>query len=105
MAVDLTKVAQRRGPLCPRCKKKMVLRKVRATGEQFWGCSQYPDCKGTLSKEEADKRMDTEALQVAEAMKMEAADRDRKKTKEQEEIDKNSEFLAIQRQREKDSPW
>lgn len=32
---------------CPECDSAMVLRENRETGDQFWGCSQYPDCRGT----------------------------------------------------------
>jgi four helix bundle suffix protein len=38
-------------PHCPRCGKPMALRTARKgphAGAQFWGCSTYPDCKGTL---------------------------------------------------------
>ena len=38
-------------PACPECGKPMVLRTARHganTGSQFWGCSAYPACKGTL---------------------------------------------------------
>jgi four helix bundle suffix protein len=37
-------------PACPNCGKPMVLRTARKdqkTGQPFWGCSGYPDCKGT----------------------------------------------------------
>ena len=34
-------------PACPQCGGLMVLRTAKNTGSQFWGCSQYPDCKGT----------------------------------------------------------
>ena len=37
-------------PACPTCEKTMVLRTARRggrTGSQFWGCSAYPECKGT----------------------------------------------------------
>lgn len=37
-------------PTCPLCGKPMALRTVREgrnTGQRFWGCSGYPDCKGT----------------------------------------------------------
>jgi len=37
-------------PACPRCGKPMRLRTARQgprAGQQFWGCSAYPDCKGT----------------------------------------------------------
>jgi four helix bundle suffix protein len=36
-------------PRCPACGKLMVLRTARKganAGEQFWGCSGYPECKG-----------------------------------------------------------
>ena len=37
-------------PACPQCGKPMALRTARKgprTGSQFWGCSGYPECKGT----------------------------------------------------------
>jgi four helix bundle suffix protein len=39
-------------PNCPQCGKPMALRTARKgpnSGNQFWGCSGYPECKGTLS--------------------------------------------------------
>jgi four helix bundle suffix protein len=41
-------------PACPRCGQPMVLRTARTgsrAGSQFWGCSAYPDCKGTRPAE------------------------------------------------------
>ncbi|MFT4175241.1 MAG: four helix bundle suffix domain-containing protein [Luteolibacter sp.] len=38
-------------PTCPQCRKLMALRTAKSgknTGSQFWGCTAYPDCKGTL---------------------------------------------------------
>lgn len=38
-------------PCCPRCGKPMTLRTAKSgknAGSQFWGCSGYPDCKGTV---------------------------------------------------------
>lgn len=35
-------------PNCPYCGKQMVLRKNRKTGKHFYGCSTYPNCKGTI---------------------------------------------------------
>jgi restriction system protein len=32
---------------CPTCDAGMVLRKNRSTGAEFWGCANYPGCKGT----------------------------------------------------------
>jgi four helix bundle suffix protein len=37
-------------PRCPQCGKPMLLRTARkgaGVGRSFWGCSGYPDCKGT----------------------------------------------------------
>ena len=37
-------------PECPQCRKPMVLRMAKSgrnEGRQFWGCSAYPECKGT----------------------------------------------------------
>lgn len=37
-------------PECPKCNKPMRLRKAAKgsnAGHQFWGCTGYPDCKGT----------------------------------------------------------
>ncbi len=43
----------RQAPNCPRCGKPMALRTARKgprAGEPFWGCSGYPECKGTLDR-------------------------------------------------------
>lgn len=34
-------------PACPRCSAGMTLRRNRRNGESFWGCSNYPGCRGT----------------------------------------------------------
>ena len=42
---------QEKIPACPKCKKPMVLRTARNgenAGKQFWGCSGYPECRGTI---------------------------------------------------------
>ncbi|MBW7909546.1 MAG: topoisomerase DNA-binding C4 zinc finger domain-containing protein [Kiritimatiellae bacterium] len=39
-------------PDCPLCGEAMILRVAktgRSAGQQFWGCSQYPQCKGVVS--------------------------------------------------------
>jgi four helix bundle suffix protein len=39
-------------PSCPVCSKTMVVRTARKgehAGQQFWGCSGYPDCRGVRS--------------------------------------------------------
>jgi len=39
-------------PNCPNCGKPMALRTARKgqnAGAQFWGCSAYPECRGTRS--------------------------------------------------------
>lgn len=36
-------------PCCPKCSSPMVLREAKKgpyTGKQFWGCSQFPECRG-----------------------------------------------------------
>ena len=35
-------------PQCPRCSSEMTLRKNRRSGQMFWGCQNFPRCKGTL---------------------------------------------------------
>lgn len=45
-------------PACPLCGNLMVLRTARKgdrTGSQFWGCSGYPECKGTRPLEASDR--------------------------------------------------
>ena len=37
-------------PNCPRCSQKMVVRTNRQNGSEFWGCSNFPKCRGTLPK-------------------------------------------------------
>lgn len=32
---------------CPECGEPMVSRANKATGQRFWGCSNFPTCKGT----------------------------------------------------------
>ncbi len=36
------------GHTCPACGKPLRRRKTKVSGERFWGCSGYPDCKSTL---------------------------------------------------------
>ena len=45
-------------PGCPRCGKPMVLRTASSgphAGSQFWGCSAFPDCKGTRPRENVNR--------------------------------------------------
>lgn len=38
-------------PLCPKCGREMVLRTAKKgsnLGEQFWGCPDYPGCRGVV---------------------------------------------------------
>ena len=35
-----------RNVFCPVCGNRMVLRRSRRDGNQFWGCSKYPGCRG-----------------------------------------------------------
>jgi hypothetical protein len=34
---------------CPRCDGVMVIRENKSNGNKFYGCSNYPECKGTRS--------------------------------------------------------
>ena len=34
-------------PLCPRCEAKMTVRTNGKSQDLFWGCSQYPECRGS----------------------------------------------------------
>ncbi len=36
-------------PECPECGEAMVKRRNRTTGDEFYGCSMYPQCDGTES--------------------------------------------------------
>lgn len=41
-------------PLCPQCKATMVQRTARKgvnAGKNFWGCSQYPKCRGVVAND------------------------------------------------------
>ena len=41
-------------PLCPRCGAQMVLRARKSDGQPFYGCSEYPKCKGVVKVQEAE---------------------------------------------------
>jgi len=46
---SLTKTGPDTPPFCPVCGKVMILRTARRgqnAGNQFWGCPDYPGCKG-----------------------------------------------------------
>lgn len=48
---DLTKEYQSANPKCPLCGSNMVKRvakKGAKAGNEFWGCSKFPSCKGTV---------------------------------------------------------
>lgn len=36
-------------PRCPKCGSEMILRTSKKAGNQFWGCSQYPQCRGVIA--------------------------------------------------------
>lgn len=43
-----------KNPRCPRCGAPMVLRKRKADGLPFWGCSQFPKCRCILDIDSID---------------------------------------------------
>jgi four helix bundle suffix protein len=48
---DRSDQSNNRAPTCPKCGCIMALRTARKgsrAGGQFWGCSKFPDCKGTI---------------------------------------------------------
>jgi four helix bundle suffix protein len=48
---DRSDLTEKEKPICPLCKGLMVLRTAKKgsnAGAQFWGCADYPECKGTL---------------------------------------------------------
>lgn len=58
----LPAVPKEETPSCPKCSKPMRLRTAKQgsnAGSQFWGCSDYPNCKGTRKYQtESDNRTD-----------------------------------------------
>ena len=49
---------------CPDCGGPMVSRKNKSTGQRFWGCASFPECKGTrdtdgMSKRDRDEERDS----------------------------------------------
>ncbi len=47
MASASLSIAMIEETLCPLCRGKMTSRENRSTGQRFWGCNNYPTCKGT----------------------------------------------------------
>ena len=47
----MTAIRTKPEPYCLECDAKMILRRPSGnqTWDPFWGCSQYPDCRGTRS--------------------------------------------------------
>lgn len=45
----MTAIRTKPEPACPRCGAKMILRKPKEgqTFKAFWGCGDFPNCKGT----------------------------------------------------------
>jgi ribosomal protein L37AE/L43A len=46
---QLSAPQQEIGPSCPKCGSQTVKRFAKATGDAFWGCPRWPDCKGSLN--------------------------------------------------------
>ena len=42
------------GSHCPKCNTLMRVKSNGESGDLFWGCPRYPDCKGTRKFSEAD---------------------------------------------------
>lgn len=41
---------------CPECGLEMISRKNSSTGQRFWGCRDYPACRGTRNTDGEVKR-------------------------------------------------
>ena len=39
-------------PACPNCGRPMILRTNKTKGNRFWGCSGFPQCRGTMPADE-----------------------------------------------------
>lgn len=51
-SVQEKKILSMTGQLCPKCGSLMVMRTARqgaSAGKSFWGCSSYPQCRGTVA--------------------------------------------------------
>ena len=42
---------------CPECDGPMVSRANKATGQRFWGCKNFPKCKGTRNTDGEARRL------------------------------------------------
>jgi len=54
-------------PSCPKCGAEMVLRTARKgqnAGSQFWGCSDFPKCRGTRNVEQAESTERAEKKEI-----------------------------------------
>ena len=50
IALPITREREHLAPDCPRCGSMMVLREAKRgarAGEEFWGCTNFPKCRGT----------------------------------------------------------
>lgn len=45
---DFREAVRTLGKPCPRCGAELVLKKPKNGNESFWGCSNYPKCRGTM---------------------------------------------------------
>jgi hypothetical protein len=45
----LPALAETEPPICPKCQIPMVMRTKQKTGEPFWGCPNFPNCKNSVS--------------------------------------------------------
>lgn len=62
--------------LCPDCNKKMVSRKGKYG--TFWGCSDYPNCRGTrdsMGRSKAERDAERENIESGRELEPSAIDR------------------------------
>lgn len=62
---------------CPACGGRMVSRKNGKSGQRFWGCASYPDCRGTRDTDGEAPRDGQERDALAPSERMRENDRTR----------------------------
>lgn len=60
-------------PQCPRCSNAMVLRTAKSgsnLGNQFWGCSRYPQCKSIINISNEQEKKQEKIKQIEDVLKL-----------------------------------
>ena len=57
--INIPIVSPNRSHKCPNCNSVMMVRANSNTGDLFWGCSKFPNCRGMRAWEEEDWKLVT----------------------------------------------